>query len=276
MAESFFAEVMKLRRRPAMWVLLSLWFAMALAFGYVIPYLVFQNPPNGGAGIDRQQLLTSLVPAGWLGNVVGGFPLFGAALVLIAGILVAGSEFGWNTMGTVMTQRPSRLGVLSGKLGALAVMVALFELVVFAPGALASAIIARALDAPVDWPHATEMLRVFAGGFLILAAWAAIGVALAVLFRSTALPVGLGLVWLLVIESLVNGFGDQLGALGSLRQGLPGASAGSLAASFVSNLPDTPGVSAVTGPVHAAVVLLVWGIASITLASLFLRRRDVI
>jgi ABC-type transport system involved in multi-copper enzyme maturation permease subunit len=276
MAESFFAEVMKLRRRPAMWVLLSLWFAMALAFGYVIPYLVFQNPPNGGAGIDRQQLLTSLVPAGWLGNVVGGFPLFGAALVLIAGILVAGSEFGWNTMGTVMTQRPSRLGVLSGKLGALAVMVALIELVVFAPGALASAIIARALDAPVDWPHATEMLRVFAGGFLILAAWAAIGVALAVLFRSTALPVGLGLVWLLVIESLVNGFGDQLGALGSLRQGLPGASAGSLAASFVSNLPDTPGVSAVTGPVHAAVVLLVWGIASITLASLFLRRRDVI
>ncbi|MBA2751387.1 MAG: ABC transporter permease [Actinobacteria bacterium] len=275
MTESFFAEVMKLRRRPAMWVLLSLWFAMALAFGYVIPYLVYQNPPSGGAGVDRQQLLASLVPAGWLGNVVSGFPLFGAAMVLIAGILVVGSEFGWNTMGTLMTQRPRRLEVLSGKLGALAVLVALFELVVFAPGALASAIIARALDAPVDWPHATEMLRVFAGGFLILGAWAAIGVALAVLFRSTALPVGLGLVWLLVIESLVNGFGDQLSALGSLRQALPGTTGGSLAASFASNLPDTPGVSAVTGPVHAVVVLLVWGIASIVLASVFLRRRDV-
>lgn len=275
MTESFFAEVMKLRRRPAVWVLLAVWFAMALAFGYLIPYLIYQNPPSDGAGIDRQELLASLVPAGWLGNVVSGFPLFGAAMILIAGILVIGSEFGWNTLGTVMTQRPSRLQVLSGKLGALAVLVALFEVVVFAPGALASAIVARALDAPADWPQATEMLRVFAGGFLILAAWAAIGVALAVLFRSTPLPIGLGLVWLLVIESLVNGFGDQLSALGSLRQALPGTTGGSLAASFASNLPDTPGVSTVTGPVHAVVVLLVWGIASIVLASVFLRRRDV-
>jgi ABC-type transport system involved in multi-copper enzyme maturation permease subunit len=273
--ESFIAEIMKLRRRPALLVMLALWFTMALAFAYVIPYLIYQNPPDGGQGFDREQLLSSLVPAGWLGNVVGGFPLFGAAMLLIFGILVMGSEFGWNTMGTVMTQRPSRLEVLGGKLGALAVVVVAFEVVVFVPGAVASALIARALDAPADWPQATEMLRVFAGGFLILATWAAIGVALAVLFRSTPLPVGLGLVWLLVIESLVTGFGDQLGALGKLRQGLPGVSAGSLAASFVPDLPETPGVSAVTGPVHALVVLLVWVIAATVLASLFLRRRDV-
>jgi len=276
MAESFVAEVMKLRRRPALWVLLSLWFAMSQAFGYLIPYLIYQNPPSGAEGFDRQQLLTSLVPAGWLGNMVGGFPLFGAAMVLIAGVLVVGSEFGWNTMATLMTQRPRRLEVLTGKLGALAVVVALFEVVVFAPGALASALVARALDAPSDWPAATEMLRVFAAGFLILATWTVIGMALAVLFRSTPLPIGLGLVWLLVIESLVSGFGGQLGVLGTLRQGLPGTSGGSLAASFISDLPDSPGVSAVNGPVHAVVVLLVWAVASTVLASLLLRRRDVI
>ncbi len=119
------------------------------------------------------------------------------------------------------------------------------------------------------------MLRVFAGGFLILATWAAIGVALAVLFRSTPLPIGLGLVWLLVIESLVVGFGDQLEVLGTIRQGLPGAAGGSLAASFLpAALAETPGVSAVTGAVHAVVVLVVWGITAIVVASLFLRRRD--
>jgi len=274
--ESFVAEIMKLRRRPALWVILALWFAMALAFGYVIPYLIYKNPPNGGAGLDRQQLLTSLVPSGWLGNVVGGIPLFGVAMILVTAVLVVGSEFGWSTLGTVMTQRPGRLEVLAGKLGALAAVAALFEVVVFAPGAVASSIVARALHAPLDWPQATEMLKVFAGGFLILVAWAAIGAALAVIFRSTPLPIGLGLVWLLVIESLISGFGDQLRVLGILRQGLPGTSGGSLAASFTSSLPDTPGVSAVTGPVHAVVVLLAWCISSIVLSSLFLRRRDLI
>lgn len=275
MADSFIAEIMKLRSRVSLWVLLAAWFAMALAFGYLIPYLVYQNPPEGGAGIDRQELLNSLLPAGWLGNVVGGIPLFGAAMVLVIGALTVGSEFGWSTLGTVMTQRQGRLKVLGGKVGALAIVVVLFEVVVFVPGALASVIIARALDKPVAWPQAGEVLRVLAGGFLILAVWAAVGMALAVLFRSTPLPIGLGLVWLLVIESLVAGFGDQLELLGTLRQGLPGASGGSLVASFISSsLPDTPGVSAATGPVHAVVVLLIWGAASIVVASLFLRRRD--
>ncbi len=152
MTESFVAEIMKLRRRPALWVLLALWFAMALAFGYLIPYLIYQNPPAGGAGFDGQLLLASIIPSGWLGNVVGGMPLFGAAMILIVGALVVGSEFGWSTMSTVMTQRPGRLKVLAGKLGALAVVVVAFEVVVFAPGAMASSVVARSLDAPLDWP----------------------------------------------------------------------------------------------------------------------------
>ncbi len=72
------------------------------------------------------------------------------------------------------------------------------------------------------------------------------------------------------------GFGDQLEVLGTIREGLPGAAGGSLAASFLpAATAETPGVSAVTGPVHAAVVLAVWGIASILVASVLLRRRDV-
>ncbi len=275
MADSFFAEISKLWRRPAVWILVALWCAMALAFGYLIPYLVYQNPPSGGTGFDSQGLLASIIPSGWLGNVVGGMPLFGAAMIFIVGALVRGSEFGWNTVSTVMTQGPSRLKVLAGKLGALALVVIGFEVVVFAPGAATSALVARSLDAPLEWPAVAEVLRVFAGGFLILAVWTALGLALAVVFCSTPLPIGLGLVWLLVIESLVEGFASQLSVLETIRQGLPGAAGGSLAASFLPQaLADTPGVSAVTGPVHAVVVLSLWAIAVLLGASLLLSRRD--
>lgn len=276
MRASFAAEMMKLRRRPALWVLLGVWFLLALAFGYLIPYALYQNPPAGMGVPEQDQLLASIVPGGWLGNVVSGFPLFGAAMLVIAGALVVGSEYGWSTMGTVMTQRPGRLQVLAGKLAALAVVAVAFEVIVFAPGALASAIIGGAVDGPVDWPAVPEMLEVFAAGLLIFFTWAALGALLAVLFRSTSLPIGLGLVWLLVIEGLIAGFAGSLEVLETIRQGLPGANGGSLAAYYTpTGVAETPGVSAVTGPVHAAAVLALWAMGAMAVSAYFLRRRDV-
>lgn len=276
MTHSFQAEMAKLVRRPAMWVLLALWFALALAFGYLIPYAVYSNPPAGVSEVQQAQLLASVVPSGWLGNVVGGFPLFGAAMMVVATALVVGSEYGWSTMATIMTQHPGRLQVLGGKVAALVVVAVAFEAVVFAPGALASSIITGALDGPMDWPQAAEVLEVVGAGFLVLAVWAAIGMALAVGLRSTALPIGLGLVWLLVIEGLIAGFAGSLDLLGTIREGLPGANGGALAASFLPpDFPDTPGVTSFTSAGHAVVVLAVWGMGSILVTAWLLRHRDV-
>ncbi len=275
MLASFSAEMMKLRRRPSLWVLLVVWFLLSLAFAYIIPYLLYQNTPEGMTAPQRDQILASIVPGGWLGNVVSGFPLFGAAMVLIAAVLVVGSEYGWSTVGTVMTQGPGRLQVLAGKLGALALVSVAFELVVFVPGALASAVVGGALDAPADWPSVTEVVEVFAAGFLIFFAWAVLGALLAVTFRGTSLPIGLGLVWLLVIEGLIAGFAGSLEVLSTIRAGLPGANGGSLAASYAATVAETPGVSAVTGPLHAVIVLTIWGLGAIALSALFLRRRDI-
>ncbi len=276
MRASFSAEMMKLRRRPSLWILLVVWFLLSLAFGYLIPYALYRTTPAGMTGPLRDQLLASIVPGGWLGNVVSGFPLFGAAMMLIVGALVVGSEYGWSTMGTVLTQRPGRLQVLGGKLAALAVFSVAFELVVFVPGALASSVVGGALDAPADWPGAAEVVEVFAAGFLILFTWAVLGALLAVLFRGTSLPIGLGLVWLLVIEGVIAGFAGSLQALDTVRQGLPGSNGGSLAAHYtLEGLAETPGVSTVTGPAHAVVVLAVWGIGAMALSALRLRRRDV-
>ena len=69
-------------------------------------------------------------------------------------------------------------------------------------GAICSLIVTGIQGATVDWPLLVELLEGLGGGAVILAVWAALGVFLATLFRSTALAVGFGLFYALALESL--------------------------------------------------------------------------
>jgi ABC-2 type transport system permease protein len=98
---------------------------------------------------------------------------------------VFGSEYGWDTLRTLFTQRPGRLQVLAAKLAALAIALVPFVLALFAAGAVASYVIAQLEDAPVSWPSAWLLVRAIAAGWLILAVWGALGVLLGVVTRGT-------------------------------------------------------------------------------------------
>jgi len=271
---SFVAGLMKLVRRPAMWVLVGIWFALAILFGYIIPYIVYNDPPKGMTVTERITLLLTMLPSGWLGNALGGFPLFGGAFLVIAGALVTGSEYGWNTVATILIQRPGRLKVLAGMLLALGVFVVIFELAVLGPDALASYIVARRLDAPIVWPSAMQILRGLGAGLLILAVWAVAGAFLGIVFQGTALSIGLGLVYLFVIATLISGFSGQLSLLKSIDKYLPRANAGGLAGSF-TGASGSPGISHLVDATHATVMLFVYGIAFLVLAAYIFRTRDV-
>ena len=54
-----------------------------------------------------------------------------------------------------------------------------------------------------------------AAGWLILAAWAALGVLLGVLTRGTSLAIGVGILYALVIEGLLSAFADERRACSS-------------------------------------------------------------
>src|SRR6202042_3713127 len=94
--------------------------------------------------------------------------------------------------------------------------------------------------------------------------WTVGGVFVGVLSRGPALSVGLGLVWVLVVENLLRGVAGPLHWLRPVTDHLPGTAAGSLAAAIgaaPANQPNgTPGVvSSLTGPaaiVTAAIYLL--------------------
>lgn len=143
MGASFSAELLKLRKRPSTWILALVLVAVVLLFGYLLNYSFVANPPSPEdlppppsseeippevqqaqeAEFQAEQdaffeeQLRALLPEKVLSNLFGGGLLgIGSAVAITFGALAAGSEYGWGTLKTVLSQRPGRLGVLFGKL----------------------------------------------------------------------------------------------------------------------------------------------------------------
>lgn len=263
-----------------MWVLVAIYFVMGLFFGYVVPYLVYKT--GGGPeleGVPLEQILNEALPHNLVSSVVGGFPLFGGAIALIIGALVASSEYGWGTLKTILVQRPRRVDVLAAKLATLAVVTLGITVAFFLLSALSSWIIALAENRAVSWPGIVELLQGVGAGWLILGMWSLFGMTLGILFRSTALAIGLGLVWALVIESLISGFANLLEVLATIQQWLPGVNAGALAASLGARAQDqaggVPGVTTVADGPEATALLVAYVAGMALLSTIVLRRQDI-
>jgi ABC-2 type transport system permease protein len=281
MRGSYRAEMLKLVRWPAMWILGAVLLVLSQVFGYLIPYVGYRSGGGTGfaAGETPAQLLADILPGRLVPNTLGGFPIFAGAIALIIGALVAASEYGWGTLKTILTQRPRRLVVLGGKLLAIESTVLALVLAVFALNAVWSSVIAATEGRAADWPSLLELGRGIGAGWLILGMWSLLGALLGLLFRSTSLAVGLGLVWALAVENLLRGFAGLLGFLDAFQQGLPGTNAGSLVASLGAPTLDqpggTPGVTDVVSGPQAVVVLIAYVVGLAVIAGLAMQRQDV-
>lgn len=274
------AETLKLVKRPAMWILGTVFLVLSQVFGYVLPYVAYRTGTGGFAAAEpASRLLADVLPGSLVSNTLGGFPMFAGAIALVIGAIAAGSEYGWGTLKTILTVRPTRLSVLGGKLLAIVAAALVLVLGVFAVNAGWSAAIAVVQQEPVDWPPVAELVRGIAAGWLIIGVWGLVGALLGITLRGTSLAVGLGLVWALVVENLVRGFAVLLGFLDVFQRWLPGVNAGSLVASLGATTQDrpggTPGVTAVVSGARATIVLLAYAVAVCLIAGLALRRQDV-
>ena len=276
------AELLKLGKRPATWIVVGIWLALNLTFAYLLPYLSYRTgTPTGPDGAaPPAQLLAEVLPANLVTNVLGGYPLFGGAQVLILGALITGSEYGYGTLTTLLTQRPRRIEVLASILGALTLVVIALGVASFALSAGASSLVAAVESAPGAFPSTTELAQGLASGWLILGMWGLGGALAGIAFRGTALAVGLGLVWALVIENLVRGTAALLDVFDTIQRALPGVNAGSLVAALGASgqgegAGGTPGVVAVVGGSQATVVLACYVVGFVLVAAMVLARRDV-
>lgn len=283
-AASFRAELLKLRKRPAVWVLGALWLALLVLFAYALPYAFFAGAPELPQGLPPEaqaqeqaafnQQKAQLYPVNLVPHVLSGFDGFGAPIALIFGVLAVGSEYSWGTLNTILSQRPGRLGAFFAKMLALAAVLALFVVLAFAIGTVGSLLVALLENGPLQWPSLIQALEALGAGGVILAVWAALGVFLATLFRGTALAIGLGLFYALALEGIISGLpiSNEF-----YRQGFLGQNSAFLATSFASDTLSQglapPGAE--VGAVQAALVLCAYIAVFVIVAALVFRRRDV-
>ena len=281
MIASFRAELMKLARRPAMWIVVGVWMALSLVFGYIFPYVNYRGTPAGpGADTDLgERVLAEALPAALVPAAVQGFPMFAGALAVLIGVLATGDEYGWGTVKVLLTMGPRRLSVLAGKLLALTVAMLLVVLTTFVVDGAASLVIASVTDKPADWPPVGELLTGVGAGWLMVGMWCLAGAFLGTLVRGTALGVGIGLVWALAVENVLRIFGAIVDVVDAVQRLLPGTNAGALAAALgvpVQGQPGgTPGVTDVVGGTTAALVLATYLVVFVTASAVLVHRRDV-
>ena len=270
------AELFKVVRRPAMWVTIGLMFAIAVGLEYVLVYVVASHPPPAAQRVGatlvaaRAGLYPDVVIRKSLANVAGLDGIF----ALILGVLVQGSEFAWGTVKTSLVQLPGRLSVVFGQLVAIAVLTLLMAVGVFALDALAASGVALLDSHAVAWPSAGDLVKGVAAAWLILYVLAVLGFALATLARQSAMAIGLGLAYVLVIENLVFGLLDNLGdTFKQIQEWFPIANAGYLQGSFgrLNEAVAPPPVDAT----HAVAILLLWLAIFIAVAGALMRQRDI-
>jgi ABC-type transport system involved in multi-copper enzyme maturation permease subunit len=272
------AELLRLRKWPAVWVLVGVWFALDLAFVYVFNYVAYRTGSGSAVAdaVPRAQLLADLMPGAVPVAAVQGTPLFGGAILMILGALAVGSGYGWGTWKTVLTQGPGRGTAFAGTLVVLALTVVGLVLATFVLDLGVASVLAVVESQPVHWPSVAALVQGAATGALVLGMWCAAGVLIGVLTRSPAIAVGLGLVWALVVENLLRGVAALIDGLAVVTDHLPGTAAGSLVGALDGSAADrTPGVQTILTGGTATVFLLGYLVLFAVLGLLLVRRRDV-
>lgn len=274
---SFRGEWLKLSKRPATWVLGLILAALLLTVTYgvtVLVVMVLSGEPSSRPGVRSglHTLKPMLYPAHFLQMTLAPFSGlgYGNAIAVILGALAYGSEYGWATLKTVFTQRPGRLATLAGKLMAVALTLAVYALLILVVGAAASAVLGAVYGSLTPWPAMVDVAKAFLAAWLIMGLWAALGIVLAVLFRQTALAIGLGIVYAIGIEGLVVNTLSLVSSLQNVRRGFPGANASALVASF-GGATTHPLVV----PAQAISVVAAYAAVCLLITALAVRRRDV-
>jgi ABC-2 type transport system permease protein len=274
MIGSITSEWRKLRQRPAYLVGTGIVIAITVLV-YAVNYYQFTWPSAANA---TQAALnkTTLYPADFVLNVIGAsFPL-GAALAIVLGALTSGSEYGWGTLKTVFTQGPGRLVGLAGRLVAMGLWMGLLSVLLYLTGALCSLAIALIDGHSVSWPSVLTIAQAMGATWLILAWYAVFGLALGIVFRQAATAIGLGVIYLVLLQTILVRFVSGLGsAYHWLLKAFDGESAGSLVSSFGTAIPGPHAPPPLMSGSEAALVLAAYAAVFALISAALIWRRDV-
>nr|WP_281880702.1 ABC transporter permease [Nocardia sputorum] len=273
------AEMLRLRKWPAFWIVLGTWILLNLTFAYLFNYLAYTSGESSrmSNGLPREALLRQMLPAAVPEVFTQGMAMFGGALMLILGALTVGSGYGWGTWKTVFTQGPSRVRAVAAVVVSLAAVVVALVCTAFVTDIAVAALIAASQSQPLDLPALDRSLLGILTGVLILGMWTLAGALIGAIARGPASAVGLGLVWVLVVENLLRGVAGIFAPIEVITDHLPGTAAGSLAGAMRTvDGPATPGVLHVLGRTESLVVLVAYLVLFAGGTIWLLRERDLV
>jgi ABC-2 type transport system permease protein len=275
MIASFRAENIKTRKRWANWILVGILLAWIILLTYLTFFLVVKLSPNSIQGpVPASVLKRRLFPENVVPTVLQAAASIGAAIMLIFGALSTASEFGWLTVQTILIQKPTRAGVLLGKLLTLGLATLLVGLAMFAAAALASYAAVTLDGSSSAWPAWDVMLKAFGALVLQLAVWTAFGAFLGTAFRSAAAAIGGGLTYIFVGEVLLGNLFRTTPIVKEVLKFLPGINGDAITAAFPVTIRSSATTQLVTAG-RGVVTLLVYLVVFTAVSLLIWQRRDV-
>ena len=205
MIRMFNAELFKLRRRRvAIAVLVS-----AVVFAAVASLAVFLSASDTVA--PRSQAGTTLSSLGRAGGATEAFSVATALagiLVFVLFIANVAGETSQGTFRTLLMRQPRRAGLLAGKMAALllfaGVVLALTELLTVVASLAVAPIEGVSTGAWFSVDALGQATANYATALFGVAAWASLGMALAIFVRSIPIALGIGIVWSGPLEHLTQ------------------------------------------------------------------------
>lgn len=195
------AELLKMRRRAATWVLLGILIGV-MAFVFVVGGLL-------AAGLSRtfdEVGEVQLFPAAYA--LVGDFVFgLGSLLAIVYATAIAGADYSWGVLRNPISRGESRAGYALAKAAGLAIMLVLGAIVAYACGVVFLLLAAGTAGLPVGDAFSVgtlrDLLKSVGLGLTVLLERAAIGFAVAVLLRSQVAGIVTGIV-LYVAEPILG------------------------------------------------------------------------
>lgn len=204
------AELLKIRRRQASWVLLIVTLVLMVAI-FLLSAVRWQI-----AGIVEFPQVYGAIAEYAYG--------VGALMAVVFAAVFVGSDYGWGVMRNVVARGESRAGYLLAKAAALAIVFALALVLLYAVGIGMAYVAGMVVNVPVASPlrgrGLLDLVDSVVLGYPVLLERAAIGFAVAVMVRSQVAGAVVGIVLFigesllkitLMIASLPGAFGDAIG-----------------------------------------------------------------
>jgi ABC-type transport system involved in multi-copper enzyme maturation permease subunit len=273
---SYRPELMVIGKRTSTWVLMGVMLLMTLSFAYVLPYISYKNDPSAPkAAADFEKIL----PAHLVANLTEGMPFYLGMVALVLGAMALGSEFNWKTMKTTLLQTSNRGEVVVAKFAAIISVVGVFTVANFILGGVSSVVVTLLEDRSVSGLGIEDLVLGLGAGWLILSMWAVFGGLLATLMRGTAMAIGLGVLYGLLVQGLIGRFLTDIDGVGDISYAFLRTNAFSLIHGLGAVPATTGEPGAFNGPFvdpwQALAVLLLYVAAFAGLTGYLFRRRDV-